>query len=345
MMLKYLEWISSDVAECFFPITKKEDRRFRWPGLGRAVRCLVLEAMCLLVASYLFTMMTLGYGLFLMTGYIHDAVIPGLPLASGPKGGELFPVTRLDAKVDKLTPTMIQGFISRSEPLVIKNLPKEAFSTLTPGGQYAPHLPQELIDKGTIIVNPYLFPRALGGFGEWIQKYVHQRVITLVRFSGSYKSGYAHIDGYTNNIYYLARGRKRVWICPRQYTHLLNFQSIPNSIVVPGSDHASPNPLSWIQSVPGVWALDLEAGDVLIFNNAGCAHKFENVSVNPEGFSMRVFNTDIAPVLAKHHIFNWEQARLFAMFAISTLSNKTLETRDSVEGVSSEYSDESIQVD
>lgn len=103
-----------------------------------------------------------------MTGYVHEAVVPGLHLASGPERGERFPVMKLDAKVDKLTPKMIGGCMSRLEPVVIKNYPKAAFSMLTSGGQYAPQLSAELVDKGTIIVNPYPFSRALGEFDKWI---------------------------------------------------------------------------------------------------------------------------------------------------------------------------------
>ena len=86
---------------------------------------------------------------------------------------------------------------------------------------------------------------------------------------------------------------------------------------MPGTGYGDTNPHQWVESLPGAWAFDLYEGEVLIFRNAGCVHQFKNVTENPEFFSVRVFSSDISPVLARHHVFNWTQARQFAKLPLS----------------------------
>ena len=311
-LFKYLDWLFPDIAECFFPIMKNEERRYHWPGIGRAVQCLLLEVICFVTAIFISTMLTLSAGFVLATGRACDPVICGLPLASGSTKGKLFPVTKLDASKRKLTPAIIQGFMSRSEPLIIKNLPKDLFSELAPGGGYAPPQSQEMVERGTVMVKNNILPRSLGGFGQWIQEYVQKPVLYMLRLSGSYGSQSAHMDGVMYNIYYVVRGRKRVWICPGQYNPLLKFESAGNALMIPESGRSSSNPLKWIESVPGVWNFELEAGDVLLFNNTCCVHKFVNLTENPEVFSVRVPTSAMSPLVTKFHLFNWSEGRDFA---------------------------------
>ena len=324
MMLQYLDWIFPDIAQCFFPITMKQERRWRWPGLGTAVWCLLLEAMCFLTASSLLVFLTAFWGYRVAMGLVCDSVIPGLPSAWRSKKGELFDVTKLDAKKGQVTPKTIQGFISRSEPVVIKNLPKGTFAELAHGGKYAPPLSKAMTKRGTeqaVVTTISLYPRSLGKFGRWIRKHVQSPVAYMFRLSGNYVSTAAHIDGFTNNVYYLARGRKRVWVCPRQYTHLLRFLPQLNSEFILGTGRKDSNRQKWIQSVPGVWAFELEQGDLLIFSNAGCVHQFENITKDPEAFSLRVPTINVSPVMAKHWIFNWEQARSYINVVVPTMSS------------------------
>ena len=322
-MFKYLNWLFPDAVECFYPAVK-ENRQFRWPGLGVALWCLFMETLCFLTASTLLTLMTLGYGLFLVSGFLRDSVTSGLPPASGRKKGETFPVTKLDASKDQVVPRIIQDFISRSEPVIIKNLPKETFSALAPGGQYAPALCEAMVNRGTVIATTYYFPRDLGAFGEWIQKNVRKPVLYMLRLAGSYGSTAAHMDGFSAQVYYVAKERKRVWVCPRQYHHLLDFQSGYNSVFIPGSGRSCSQPREWMKSVPGVWSTELEAGDVFIFNNSGNLHQFENITKDPEVFSLRVPNMDMSPVLARHHLCNWDQARYFSKLLLKD-RNKIVE--------------------
>ena len=327
MILQCLKRLFPDFVECFFPVNKDDQHRFRWPGIEPALRCLLLEAMCFSLGIILLVVMTLGYGFLLVTGLACDTrAIPGLPSATSSRRGEAFAVTKLDASKAEVTPATIRSFMTRSEPVIIKNLPKETFSAFAPGGQYATPITKEIIKRGNFLINTYLFPRSLGCFGKWIQKNVQKPMIAVVRISGYYKTSAAHMDGSppTNNIYHLSRGRKRVWICPRQYNHLLNLESIADALVVPGSEPTSSEPLEWIQSVPGVWVLDLEEGDILVFHETACVHKFENLTENPEAFAVKVLGCDGSPAMAKHWIFNWEQARKQA-WQISSW-NKTVVT-------------------
>ena len=335
MLLKYLTWLFPDVAECFFSVSRNEEGQFRWPGLGPAVWCLLLEAMCFLIALSLLAFWTLGYGSLLMLGVFRETAIARLPPATGPKRGELFPVTKLDASKNQVTPSIIQGFISRSEPVIIHNLPKKTFSSLAPGGQHSPSPTEAMVKSGQVIGATYLFPRALGVFGQWIQRNIQRPVLYMVRLSGSYGGTPAHMDGICDQVYYVARGRKRVWICPRQYHHLLDFQSGYNSVFIPGSDRESSDPFKWIKSVPGVWSFEVSARDVLIFNNAGCVHKFANVTEDPEIFSLRIFSRDLSPVTARHHVCNWEEARFWA--ARSMTLGKIVQSESGIRAVNKTY--------
>ena len=326
-MPKYLEVLFPDVAACLFPVTKNayEVRVFRWPGLSAVAWSLLLETMCTLFASLLFTFWTLFWGLRLILGLVRATAIPGLPPASGPKRGEMFPVTKLDASKGQVTPAIIQGFMSRSEPVIIKNLPEDMFSALAPDEVNIPSLRKPgKGEKETAVFANHFYPR-LGAFGEWIQKHVQKPVLYLLRLSGNYKATYAHMDGLAYNIYYVVRGGKRVWICPRQYNHLFQIHSTDSIALVLGSYGVGPESKEWIKLVPGVWHFELEQGDVLLFNNSACVHKFENTTENPEVASVRVSSNDVSPVMARHHMCNWKYARYSTTVLFS--GNKVMEKR------------------
>ena len=139
------------------------------------VQCLLVEILCFLLAVAMLVVFTLGYGTLLVTGILRDTATPGLPPVSAPKKGESFPVTKLDASKGEVTPKIIQGFISRSEPVIIRNLPKETFSAFARGGHFAPPLKESMIKRGNVIMSTHYCPSAsLGEFGEWIQKHVPQ---------------------------------------------------------------------------------------------------------------------------------------------------------------------------
>jgi len=340
---EYLDRFIPIATQCFFPKIKNK-RCFRWPGITSAAWCLCLETFYVLFSLIIMTVIILVDGFLLFSGIVHETIVPGLPPASSSKKGKLFPVTRLDVSKGEVTPAIVKEFVSRSEPLIIKNLPKELFSVFASGGPYSPPVSEELKQKGTLNMNVFLLP-SLGKFSQWISEHVGKPAWNLVRFSGSYKSGYAHIDmGGTYNIYYVARGRKKVRICPRQYNHLLPFESGYNSAFIPGSHGHSPSSFMYIKKVPGVWGFDLEEGDLLIFNNTACVHKFINLTKNPLIFSTRVLNLDMSPVAAKNDILNYDLAR-FALSA-SFFTKTPLELPNGKDGItkSAEYSEDDMQL-
>ena len=335
-VLKCMAWLFPDaaefVAEGFFPVIQPGQRQLQWPGIGPVMWCLLLETVCFPLALFSLIFISVAHGLILMMNLVPDRVIPGLPSASSSSKGEILSVTRLDASKGKLLPTTIQGFLSRSEPVIIQNLPKETFTALAPGGRYSPQVTEEMAKRGTVLVKTDLLPRELGQFGQWIRDYPQKRISYMVSFAGRYGGTPAHMDGFSSQVYYVARGTKRVWICPRQYNHLFDFQSGYNSVFIPGSDRTSSDPFKWIQSVPAVWKFQLNEGDVLIFNNAACVHKFANVTETPVVFSMRLLGGDMSPVTMKHHMFNWAQMRYFIKVAFS--SNKVVEKPAGIAAIS-----------
>lgn len=59
------------------------------------------------------------------------------------------------------------------------------------------------------------------------------------------------------------------------------------------------------------YEFEVSEGDVLLFNNSACIHKFMNLTENPEIFTMRLFITDASPLTLKNDLFNWTGAKYF----------------------------------
>ena len=59
------------------------------------------------------------------------------------------------------------------------------------------------------------------------------------------------------------------------------------------------------------YEFDVGEGDVLLFNNSACIHKFMNLTENPEIFTMRLFTTDASPLTLRNDLFNWTGAKYF----------------------------------
>ena len=134
----------------------------------------------------------------------------------------------------------------------------------------------------------------------------------MARFSGGYKGGFAHIDSFPSyNFYYVRRGRKQVWIVPRQYNYLLNFGMGYDSVFV-RDDAPDGSQLEWLKTIPGYYEFEVEKGDVLLFNNAASIHKFINITHNPEIFTMRLVSGDASPLTLWNDCFNWTGAKYFA---------------------------------
>jgi hypothetical protein len=101
-------------------------------------------------------------------------------------------------------------------------------------------------------------------------------------------AGKPHIDMVpSNNLYRLHVGTKKVRIVPKEFTHLAALKV--------GIDNLYTSSES-LDGLSGVWEIDLNAGDVIIFNSGGCIHSFENTSPYTLGESIRfanLFYTDI----------------------------------------------------
>merc|ERR1739848_659555 len=82
--------------------------------------------------------------------------------------------------------------------------------------------------KNQILINQYTLPGRdkLGNdLYDWIKKFIGRPIIYILRFSGNYSSGFAHIDtAATYNFYYVKRGKKKGFIVPRQYNDMLHLQ-------------------------------------------------------------------------------------------------------------------------
>lgn len=134
----------------------------------------------------------------------------------------------------------------------------------------------------------------------------------MASFAGNYKSGYAHIDAFPSyNFYYVKQGKKQVYIIPHEYTCYLNMKGGIDNIYVE-YDNANNNKLEWLNKVPEYYNFELETGDVLIFNNSKCIHKFTNLTNNNIIYTIRLYNTDVSTLILKNDILHYEQAYEFS---------------------------------
>jgi hypothetical protein len=71
-------------------------------------------------------------------------------------------------------------------------------------------------------------------------------------------------------------GKKYVTIVPKEYVGWIpQYFGVDSSYVV--ADKENPEGNEWLNTIPGYFDCTLEEGDILVFNNGGCIHKFENV--------------------------------------------------------------------
>lgn len=162
-------------------------------------------------------------------------------------------------------------------------------------------------------MNHYFFSMMDSPTRSWIHKYTGKWVAYVIRFGGSYKTSWAHMDSTggapTNNVYYIHRGSKKVYIVPRQYNdHLPIVGGLHNCHVA--TDAGDDSQMGWMDDVPVIYEADVSAGDILVFNNCACIHKFFNTSEQaPVAFTMRVFSPMTAsPLMLWNDMLNWKGA-------------------------------------
>ena len=195
----------------------------------------------------------------------------------------------------------------RSEPVVIEGLKAELFDVLE---DFTPAHTSDL-PSDKLLIDQYSLPK-LGNLAQWIRTHTGRRVAYMARFSGGYGGGVAHIDAFPSyNFYYVRRGTKKVFIVPRQYNAEMDLVSGFDSMYV-APDTADLSQLEWLDELPAYYTFELTEGDVLLFNNSACVHKFINLSPSPEIFTLRLFTIDASPLTLRNDILNWAGAKSFA---------------------------------
>lgn len=290
-----------------------------WPSLCVGCKAIVSEVIHAIAALGIMMGFTLIEGpLYLYC--TRETVIERLPHRDSKRRGEHFEMKKLRA--EDLTPAILQRYIAQSEPVIIKGLSEEMFVDLIQN--FSPPSDTSVntgAKKNQILINQYTLPGRdkLGNdLYDWIKKFIGRPIIYILRFSGNYSSGFAHIDtAATYNFYYVKRGKKKGFIVPRQYNDMLHLQPGYDSIFVPDSAGTAPDAFKFLETVPGAFKFDLVPGDVMLFNNSACVHKFMNASEHPEVLSIRMVNMDISPLTAANDCFHWTQARYIAKVVLS----------------------------
>lgn len=239
---------------------------------------------------------------------------PAKPTTKADGGGVRFPVPIVQAS--ELTPEIMRGYVARSEPVVIKGIDPATFECLA---GYTPKRPTDL-PTNKLLIDQYTLPLWGTPLLRWIRAYVGKHVVYMARFSGGYKGGFGHIDSFPSyNFYYVVRGRKHVNIVPRQYNSLLNLRAGYDSMFV-ADDKPDDTSIEWMDTLPGVYEFEVEEGDVLLFNNSACVHKFMNLTQGPEIFTMRLLHFDASPLTLRNDLFNWAGARYFTPILLSSVT-------------------------
>ncbi len=219
---------------------------------------------------------------------------------------------------------IIKKHIDKSIPVIIKNAPHKLFKDFE---KYTIGDYDNINAKNKIILNQYFMPD-IPNVKNFLNKYVKKSIASLVQLNGNYKAGSAHIDFVsTYNIYFLQRGRKKVYIVPHTNTCYLDMEKgIDNihvreeknsddstncSISNNTNDTNDTNDDKWLNKIPSYYQCELVPGDILLFNNSKCIHKFINLEKDSEVFSLRVFHSDSNPDICKNNILNFETGKHF----------------------------------
>jgi hypothetical protein len=274
-----------------------------WRRVLLAVPHLVISFGMMLVLSLVEGLLFLGS---------KESNIPSIDVNRRPGDGAIDISVR---HVDELSLDTLRSHIQHSEPIIIKGMSPDLFGPLD---SYAPPLPPTAPgDK--LLIDQFTLPR-LGVLSDWIREYTGKRVAYMARFCGGYAGGFAHIDSFPSyNFYYVKKGRKKVYIVPRQYNSLLDLANGYDSVFVK-NDTADESQMEWLQSLPAYYQFEVEQGDVLLFNNSACIHKFMNLTEDPIIYTVRLFSGDASPLTLKNDVFNWQGAKYFGSILLNPTS-------------------------
>ena len=278
--------------------------------VGPPLRRALLWAPHLVISFGIMVVMSLVEGLLSLGA--KESTIPSIDPKRKPGDGPLDMVIK---HVDELEPTTLREHIRHSEPIIIKGMDPALFEPLD---EYAPPIPDSA-PKDKLLIDQFTLPK-LGKLADWIKANTGKGIAYMARFSGGYSGGFAHIDSFPSyNFYYMKEGRKRVYIIPRQFNPLLKLANGYDSVFVE-DDTADESQLEWLDLLPGYYKFELESGDVLMFNNSACIHKFMNLTDHPTIYTVRLFSADASPLILRNDCFNWAGAKYFGSIVLNPTS-------------------------
>ena len=214
-------------------------------------------------------------------------------------------IVRIDYNSLVMKPNILQHYIEHSIPVIITNTPNNLFLFNNLNNQ-------KLQNDGTKMrIREYIFPTLTKSLDDFINSYINKKVMYMAEFSGNYPAGFSHIDSMSSyNLYYLKCGRKEVYIIPPECTAYVNMKHGIDSIYVE-DDSTGVDKLEWLNKLPHYYHFFINDGDVLLFNNSKCIHKFINKIGNELAYSIRLFSTDASSLILYSDIFNWPRSKHF----------------------------------
>ena len=199
---------------------------------------------------------------------------------------------------------ILDDYIKKSIPIIITGTPSKYFNFLD--DKYP--IDRNNKNKNSIYIKEYILPELSPILDNFITRYIKKSVMYMASFSGNYKSTYAHIDSLASyNFYYVKEGSKNVYIVPYKNTKYLNMENGIDNVFV-SDDKENMSNLQWLDKVPSFYNFTVNKGDILLFNNSKCIHKFENMNGNEIVYSIRLFSNDASSLILSNDIFNSKQA-------------------------------------
>lgn len=173
----------------------------------------------------------------------------------------------------------IRNYVRSSTPFILKNM-SDKYDRVD--------ISRYNVKQNEMIVEVHLFNDPLNNSVRHdAEKYtsiggpLSGKLVSRIDIMRRYKAGIAHCDVLpTTNYYWMQQGRKLVQIVPKEYSMLLPTLFGHDNCYVK-EDFDNPESQEWLKKLPGYWEVLLEEGDVLVFNNGGCIHRFENIEDIP----------------------------------------------------------------
>ena len=212
--------------------------------------------------------------------------------------------------------SVVRQHLRSSTPLRITNVPpwvREALFKLTPpqvsetsSALASRTIPPEPASR--ISIQTSYFP-SLGPFGKHMRTHWNLSAIYAARFSGTYTTGFAHMDFFASyNVYYVFEGTKRVQMIPWYHSESRPLAYGFDSAYVKGSIDDQ----QWHKAYPSYYEFDVSTNDILLFNSSACIHKFTNLTNYTDIVSIHTSSQYAAPVVHRGERWNWETAGYFS---------------------------------